>query len=156
MHGLLFCVGPIPENGCRFFPDAGGSDPIISGLSAKSACRCVACLPCRACLRAPHRQARHRQAARRQAVQLRGLNPDISYLERTFIREISVSPNAASGKSDFVASLPRPVGVSITMLHAESLHLTARYSCGRGAPTPRGMHCETEKCGVRAPPLPLN
>ena len=30
---LLFCVGLFPENGCRFFLNDGGRDPIISGPS---------------------------------------------------------------------------------------------------------------------------
>ena len=30
---LVFCVGLFPENGCRFFLNDGGRDPIISGPS---------------------------------------------------------------------------------------------------------------------------
>jgi hypothetical protein len=35
-----------------------------------------------------------------------GISPDISHLDRVFIRKISVFPDVASGKSDFVAASP--------------------------------------------------
>lgn len=56
-------------------------------------------------------------------------SPDISYLEKLFIRETSVFPDAASGKSDFIAARPDEVGPTGRRLHTSECEIFGLALC---------------------------